>query len=117
MPAGAAGGSREDADPATEPQQCLYFRPLPHKQGWLGPDFTVSTVAHSAAQPPHPDVRGKPGPVSATPVFKSRRREEVVTDMAIMRRDSKIMTITTSTASGSLRQLWTREAPAGPTGL
>jgi hypothetical protein len=52
MPAGAAGGSRKGADAAREPQQCLYFRPLPQGQGWLRPDFTVSTIAHSAVDAP-----------------------------------------------------------------
>lgn len=52
MPAGATGELREDTDAEIEPQQRLYFRPLPQGQGWFRSGFTVSTVAHRTVQPP-----------------------------------------------------------------
>jgi hypothetical protein len=48
----AAGGSRKDADDAVDPEQRLYFRPLPQGQGWFRPGFAVSTVIQRTIQPP-----------------------------------------------------------------
>src|SRR5262249_36406999 len=90
-------GVRKWPGAAIKPQQYLYFLPLPQGQDLLRPSFTLTTVAHLAVQSPG-QTGG--GPLRAAPVFKSRRRENVAADMAIMRRGRKLMRMTTSTASG-----------------